>query len=106
MAWGVIMLTHALQYRQAMVEKRQAAVATVALEAFTKDMLLRRRDVKKLVKKDKTATEKQNEAKAAAAADAASKYMPVRINSKKTDVEKGIHDTTVLDSAETVEFSK
>lgn len=83
------MLTHALQYRQAMKEKRQAAVAIVALEAFTKDMLLRRRDVKKLVKKDKTATEKQNEANAAAAAAAAARHAPARIRSKDVDIEKG-----------------
>lgn len=106
LAWGGQMLMHALHYRQAMKEKRKAAVATVALEAFTKGMLLRRRDVHKLVQKDKTPKQKQKEAEAAAAAEAEaeamkhSKEQATRESKKNAaDVELGIKDITNIASS-------
>lgn len=102
-AWGGLMLTYALQYRQATKEKRQAVVATAALEAFTNDMLLRRRDIHKLVQKHKTPKQKQKEADAAAAAEAAHvkhaqmNTHTLRFGSKNAaDVELGIRGTVTL----------
>ncbi|CAG9537093.1 unnamed protein product, partial [Cercopithifilaria johnstoni] len=48
-AWGGLIVIHSMQYRDAMVQRRQEAVATAAIEAITKDSILHRRDVKKLV---------------------------------------------------------
>ena len=42
-----------MQYREALQQRRQEAVATAAIEALTKDSILHRRDVKNLVKKKK-----------------------------------------------------
>lgn len=82
-----------------MKEKRQAVVATAALEAFTNDMLLRRRDIHKLVQKDKTPQQKQKEAEAAAASEVAHKKykQAAPINNKMPmDIELGIRDTITL----------
>ncbi|MCP9262432.1 hypothetical protein DINM_005673 [Dirofilaria immitis] len=38
-----------VQYRNALMQRRQEAVATAAIEALTKDSILHRRDVKKLI---------------------------------------------------------
>lgn len=43
-----------MQYRDALVQRRQEAVATAAIEAITKDSILHRRDVKKLVETHQT----------------------------------------------------
>ena len=50
-----------MQYREALQQRRQEAVATAAIEALTKDSILHRRDVKTLVKqhKDKGKEEKE-----------------------------------------------
>ncbi|MCP9266206.1 Protein SPEC3 [Dirofilaria immitis] len=55
MAWGV-------QYRDALRQRRQEAIATAALEALTRDSILHRRDVKTLVieHKEKTETKKRS----------------------------------------------
>lgn len=42
-----------VQYREALQQRRQEAVATAAIEALTKDSILHRRDVKTLVKAHK-----------------------------------------------------
>ncbi|VDL78734.1 unnamed protein product [Nippostrongylus brasiliensis] len=42
-----------VQYREALQQRRQEAVATAAIEALTKDSILDRRDVKTLVKTHK-----------------------------------------------------
>ncbi|PAV91449.1 hypothetical protein WR25_06413 [Diploscapter pachys] len=44
-----------VQYREALQQRRQEAVATAAIEALTKDSILHRRDVKTLVKTHKQA---------------------------------------------------
>uniref|UniRef100_A0A914CE32 Uncharacterized protein n=1 Tax=Acrobeloides nanus TaxID=290746 RepID=A0A914CE32_9BILA len=49
-AWGGLLMIHSLQYREALQQRRQEAVATAAIEALTKDSILHRRDVKTLVK--------------------------------------------------------
>uniref|UniRef100_A0A915PM78 Protein SPEC3 n=1 Tax=Setaria digitata TaxID=48799 RepID=A0A915PM78_9BILA len=48
-AWGGLIIIHSMQYRAALIQRRQEAVATAAIEALTKDSILHRRDVKKLV---------------------------------------------------------
>uniref|UniRef100_A0AC35TRK1 Protein SPEC3 n=1 Tax=Rhabditophanes sp. KR3021 TaxID=114890 RepID=A0AC35TRK1_9BILA len=55
-AWGGLIIIHSLQYREALQQRRQEAVATAAIEALTKDSILHRRDVKTLVKNAKTGT--------------------------------------------------
>lgn len=45
-----------VQYREALQQRRQEAVATAAIEALTKDSILHRRDVKTLVKTHKQQT--------------------------------------------------
>uniref|UniRef100_A0A7E4V040 Protein SPEC3 n=1 Tax=Panagrellus redivivus TaxID=6233 RepID=A0A7E4V040_PANRE len=61
-AWGGLLTIHSMQYREALQQRRQEAVATAAIEALTKDSILHRKDVKTLVKahktKDKDKTEK------------------------------------------------
>ena len=42
-----------MQYREALQQRRQEAVATAAIEALTKDSILHRKDVKTLVKAHK-----------------------------------------------------
>lgn len=42
-----------VQYREALQQRRQEAVATAAIEALTKDSILHRKDVKTLVKAHK-----------------------------------------------------
>lgn len=57
-------MIHSMQYREALQQRRQEAVATAAIEALTKDSILHRKDVKTLVKahkKDKDT--KENEKK-------------------------------------------
>ncbi|KAL3083218.1 hypothetical protein niasHS_011020 [Heterodera schachtii] len=60
-AWGGLIIIHAMQYREALQQRRQEAVATAAIEALTKDSILHRRDVKTLVRqhKDKGKEEKE-----------------------------------------------
>ncbi|KAM3717951.1 Protein stum [Dirofilaria immitis] len=48
-AWGGLIIIHSMQYRNALMQRRQEAVATAAIEALTKDSILHRRDVKKLI---------------------------------------------------------
>uniref|UniRef100_A0A0N4UNP3 Protein DETOXIFICATION n=1 Tax=Dracunculus medinensis TaxID=318479 RepID=A0A0N4UNP3_DRAME len=55
-AWGVLLIIHSMQYREALQQRRQEAVATAAIEALTKDSILHRRDVKSLVKAHKIQT--------------------------------------------------
>lgn len=43
---GGLLLIHSMQYREALQQRRQEAVATAAIEALTKDSILHRRDVK------------------------------------------------------------
>lgn len=50
-----------MQYREALQQRRQEAVATAAIEALTKDSILHRRDVKTLVKQHKEANKEQRE---------------------------------------------
>ncbi|GMT11664.1 hypothetical protein PFISCL1PPCAC_2961, partial [Pristionchus fissidentatus] len=52
-AWGGLIIIHSMQYREALQQRRQEAVATAAIEALTKDSILHRRDVKTLVKTHK-----------------------------------------------------
>uniref|UniRef100_A0A914HJ47 Aminoacyl-transfer RNA synthetases class-II family profile domain-containing protein n=1 Tax=Globodera rostochiensis TaxID=31243 RepID=A0A914HJ47_GLORO len=52
-AWGGLIIIHAMQYREALQQRRQEAVATAAIEALTKDSILHRRDVKTLVRQHK-----------------------------------------------------
>ncbi|KAI1719387.1 ectodermal ciliogenesis protein [Ditylenchus destructor] len=52
-AWGGLIIIHSMQYREALQQRRQEAVATAAIEALTKDSILHRRDVKTLVKAHK-----------------------------------------------------
>ncbi|KJH50629.1 hypothetical protein DICVIV_03221 [Dictyocaulus viviparus] len=67
-AWGGLLIIHSrkdmslsyvthirfiVQYREALQQRRQEAVATAAIEALTKDSILHRRDVKTLVKTHK-----------------------------------------------------
>ncbi|KAE9416741.1 hypothetical protein Angca_008401 [Angiostrongylus cantonensis] len=52
-AWGGLIIIHSMQYRDALQQRRQEAVATAAIEALTKDSILHRRDVKTLVKTHK-----------------------------------------------------
>ncbi|CAD6186977.1 unnamed protein product [Caenorhabditis auriculariae] len=49
-AWGGLLLIHSMQYREALQQRRQEAVATAAIEALTKDSILHRRDVKTLAR--------------------------------------------------------
>ncbi|KAH7725105.1 Protein Y97E10AL.1 [Aphelenchoides avenae] len=65
-AWGGLLIIHSMQYREALQQRRQEAVATAAIEALTKDSILHRRDVRTLVKahKDKVQTNKTNEKEA------------------------------------------
>uniref|UniRef100_A0A0N4Z8Z9 Protein SPEC3 n=1 Tax=Parastrongyloides trichosuri TaxID=131310 RepID=A0A0N4Z8Z9_PARTI len=53
-AWGGLIIIHSIQYREALQQRRQEAVATAAIEALTKDSILHRKDVKALVKNAKT----------------------------------------------------
>ncbi|KAL3985086.1 putative integral membrane protein [Acanthocheilonema viteae] len=53
-AWGGLIIIHSMQYRDALVQRRQEAVATAAIEAITKDSILHRRDVKKLMEAHQT----------------------------------------------------
>ncbi|VIO98138.1 conserved hypothetical protein [Brugia malayi] len=53
-AWGGLIIIHSIQYRDALVQRRQEAVATAAIEAITKDSILHRRDVRKLVEAHQT----------------------------------------------------
>ncbi|VDM39713.1 unnamed protein product [Toxocara canis] len=56
LAWGGLLIVHSFQYRDALIQRRQEAIATAALEAFTRDSILHRRDVKTLIqekRKDK-----------------------------------------------------
>ncbi|CAJ0929739.1 unnamed protein product, partial [Mesorhabditis belari] len=55
-AWGGLLIIHSMQYRDALQQRRQEAVATAAIEALTKDSILHRRDVKTLVKTHKEQT--------------------------------------------------
>jgi hypothetical protein len=50
------------QYREALQQKRQEAVATAAIEALTKDSILHRRDVKTLLRTHKE-TDRQKQSK-------------------------------------------
>jgi len=43
----------AVQYREALIQRRKEAVAVAAIEAITKDSVMHRRDVNKLVKAQK-----------------------------------------------------
>uniref|UniRef100_A0A0K0ED68 Protein SPEC3 n=1 Tax=Strongyloides stercoralis TaxID=6248 RepID=A0A0K0ED68_STRER len=52
-AWGGLIIIHSIQYREALQQRRQEAVATAAIEALTKDSILHRKDVKALVKNAK-----------------------------------------------------
>uniref|UniRef100_A0AC34GT80 Uncharacterized protein n=2 Tax=Panagrolaimus TaxID=55784 RepID=A0AC34GT80_9BILA len=52
-AWGGLITIHSMQYREALQQRRQEAVATAAIEALTKDSILHRKDVKTLVKAHK-----------------------------------------------------
>uniref|UniRef100_A0A0N5A8J1 Protein SPEC3 n=1 Tax=Syphacia muris TaxID=451379 RepID=A0A0N5A8J1_9BILA len=52
-SWGILIIIHSMQYREALQQRRQEAVATAAIEALTKDSILHRRDVKTLVKTHK-----------------------------------------------------
>uniref|UniRef100_A0AC34QE73 Uncharacterized protein n=1 Tax=Panagrolaimus sp. JU765 TaxID=591449 RepID=A0AC34QE73_9BILA len=56
-AWGGLITIHAIQYREALQQRRQEAVATAAIEAITKDSILHRKDVKNLVKAHKEKVE-------------------------------------------------
>uniref|UniRef100_A0A0R3S3I9 DUF1707 and DUF4870 domain-containing protein n=1 Tax=Elaeophora elaphi TaxID=1147741 RepID=A0A0R3S3I9_9BILA len=60
MAWGGLLIIYSVQYRDALRQRRQEAIATAALEALTQDTILHRRDVKTLVTelKEKTETRK------------------------------------------------
>ncbi|KAI6190015.1 hypothetical protein M3Y97_00071000 [Aphelenchoides bicaudatus] len=74
-AWGGLLFIHSMQYREALQQRRQEAVATagkllyfrMSIEALTKDSILHRRDVKTLVKahKDKVEATKNDSSKAA-----------------------------------------
>ncbi|VDK65724.1 unnamed protein product [Onchocerca ochengi] len=61
MAWGGLLIIYSVQYRDALRQRRQEAIATAALEALTRDSILHRRDVKTLVieHKEKTETKKE-----------------------------------------------
>ncbi|VDM97811.1 unnamed protein product [Thelazia callipaeda] len=52
-AWGGLIIIHSMQYREALQQRRQEAVATAAIEALTKDSILHRRDVKMLIQAHK-----------------------------------------------------
>uniref|UniRef100_F1L9T3 Protein SPEC3 n=1 Tax=Ascaris suum TaxID=6253 RepID=F1L9T3_ASCSU len=58
-AWGGLIIIHSMQYREALQQRRQEAVATAAIEALTKDSILHRRDVKTLVKTHKMQTKQR-----------------------------------------------
>ncbi|VDK42310.1 unnamed protein product [Anisakis simplex] len=58
-AWGGLIMIHSMQYREALQQRRQEAVATAAIEALTKDSILHRRDVKALVKTHKMQTKER-----------------------------------------------
>ncbi|KHN85766.1 Protein SPEC3 [Toxocara canis] len=58
-AWGGLIIIHSMQYREALQQRRQEAVATAAIEALTKDSILHRRDVKTLVKTHKMQTKER-----------------------------------------------
>ncbi|VDN83099.1 unnamed protein product [Brugia pahangi] len=57
MAWGGLLIIYSVQYRDALRQRRQEAIATAALEALTRDSILHRRDVKTLVTEHKEKTE-------------------------------------------------
>ncbi|VDM97669.1 unnamed protein product [Thelazia callipaeda] len=63
MAWGGLLIIYSVQYRDAIRQRRQEAIATAALEALTRDSILHRRDVKTLVTelKEKTETKKETQ---------------------------------------------
>ncbi|EFO25044.1 hypothetical protein LOAG_03440 [Loa loa] len=63
-AWGGLIIIHSMQYRDALVQRRQEAVATAAIEAITKDSILHRRDVKKLVEAHRTTSGEKQRASA------------------------------------------
>ncbi|MFH4976413.1 hypothetical protein AB6A40_003122 [Gnathostoma spinigerum] len=60
-AWGGLIIIHSMQYRDALQQRRQEAVATAAIEALTKDSILHRRDVKTLVKAHQTQSKRKDE---------------------------------------------
>ncbi|CAI4227229.1 unnamed protein product [Auanema sp. JU1783] len=62
-AWGGLLIIHSMQYREALQQRRQEAVATAAIEALTKDSILHRRDVKTLVKTHKQQTKEKTKEK-------------------------------------------
>uniref|UniRef100_A0A915PT81 Uncharacterized protein n=1 Tax=Setaria digitata TaxID=48799 RepID=A0A915PT81_9BILA len=61
MAWGGLLIIYSIQYRDALRQRRQEAIATAALEALTRDSILHRRDVKTLVTEHKEKTETKKE---------------------------------------------
>ncbi|VDN40892.1 unnamed protein product [Gongylonema pulchrum] len=63
MAWGGLLIIYSMQYRDALRQRRQEAIATAALEALTRDTILHRRDVKTLVTehKEKSETKKESQ---------------------------------------------
>lgn len=57
-AWVLLI---AVQYRDALIRRRQEAIATAALEALTRNSVLHRRDVKTLIRENrKDKNEKNN----------------------------------------------
>lgn len=60
-AWGGLLIIYSMQYRDALRQRRQEAIATAALEALTRDSILHRRDVKTLVNEHKEKTEMKKE---------------------------------------------
>uniref|UniRef100_A0A915C1M5 Uncharacterized protein n=1 Tax=Parascaris univalens TaxID=6257 RepID=A0A915C1M5_PARUN len=55
-----IFLPGAVQYRDALIQRRQEAIATAALEALTRNSVLHRRDVKTLIRENRDKNEKNN----------------------------------------------
>uniref|UniRef100_A0A915I219 Uncharacterized protein n=1 Tax=Romanomermis culicivorax TaxID=13658 RepID=A0A915I219_ROMCU len=49
-----------IEYRKAMIKQRQEAVATAAIEALTRDAVLRQKDVRRLVNNSNVARLKQS----------------------------------------------
>uniref|UniRef100_A0A0M3IE71 Protein SPEC3 n=1 Tax=Ascaris lumbricoides TaxID=6252 RepID=A0A0M3IE71_ASCLU len=61
LAWGGLLIVNSIQYRDALIQRRQEAIATAALEALTRNSVLHRRDVKTLIRENrKDKNEKNN----------------------------------------------
>lgn len=95
-AWGGLIIIHAMQYREALQQRRQEAVATAAIEALTKDSILHRRDVKTLVKQHKDKGKEERERTKVESANGLEIGTPIKIGSSIGTVGRGFEQKTAI----------